>query len=138
MSEASEQAQEGQEVVEVEEEAGLLDQIINQGRIGRDEEQREQSRQQIATLVDEVMKGEITVSKDLEATINARIADIDALLSKQLNAIMHAEEFQKLEGSWRGLHHLVHQTETSTMLKLRVMNVNKRDLLARSGTRYGV
>lgn len=130
MSEASEQVQEVQEGVEIqEEEIGLLDQIINQGRIGRDEEQREQSRLQIATLVDEVMKGEITVSKDLEATINARIADIDALLSKQLNAIMHAEEFQKLEGSWRGLHHLVYQTETSTMLKLRVMNVNKRDLL---------
>ena len=130
MSEASEQAQEGQEVVETqEEEIGLLDQIISQGRIGRDEEQREQSRRQIATLVDEVMKGEITVSKDIEATINARIADIDALLSKQLNAIMHAEEFQKLEGSWRGLHHLVFQTETGTMLKLRVMNVNKRDLL---------
>ena len=129
MSEASEQVQEGQEVVELQEEIGLLDQIINQGRIGRDEEQREQSRRQIATLVDEVMKGEITVSKDLEATINARIADIDALLSKQLNTIMHAEEFQKLEGSWRGLHHLVYQTETSTMLKLRVMNVNKRDLL---------
>jgi type VI secretion system protein ImpC len=129
MSEASEQVQEGQEVVELQEEMGLLDQIINQGRIGRDEEQREQSRRQIATLVDEVMKGEITVSRDLEATINARIADIDALLSKQLNTIMHAEEFQKLEGSWRGLHHLVYQTETSTMLKLRVMNVNKRDLL---------
>lgn len=130
MSEASEQVQAVQEGVEIqEEEIGLLDQIINQGRIGRDEEQREQSRLQIATLVDEVMKGEITVSKDLEATINARIADIDALLSKQLNAIMHAEEFQKLEGSWRGLHHLVYQTETSTMLKLRVMNVNKRDLL---------
>jgi type VI secretion system protein ImpC len=129
MSEASEQVQEGQEVVELQEEIGLLDQIINQGRIGRDEEQREQSRRQIATLVDEVMKGEITVSRDLEATINARIADIDALLSKQLNTIMHAEEFQKLEGSWRGLHHLVYQTETSTMLKLRVMNVNKRDLL---------
>ena len=130
MSEASEQVQESPEMVETqEEEIGLLDQIINQNRIGRDDEQREQSRRQIATLVDEVMKGEMTVSKDLEATINARIADIDALLSKQLNAIMHAEEFQKLEGSWRGLHHLVHQTETSTMLKLRVMNVNKRDLL---------
>jgi type VI secretion system protein ImpC len=130
MSEASQQVQESQEgVVTQEEELGLLDQIISQNRIGRDEEQREQSRRQIATLVDEVMKGEITVSKDLEATINARIADIDALLSKQLNAIMHAKAFQKLEGSWRGLHHLVHQTETSTMLKLRVMNVNKRDLL---------
>jgi type VI secretion system protein ImpC len=129
MSEASQQAREAQDVVETEAEVGLLDQIISEGRIGRDEEQREQSRQQIATLVDEVLKGTVTVSKDLETTINERIAQIDTLLSAQLNEIMHAPEFQKLEGSWRGLHYLVHQSETSTMLKLRVLNVSKRDLL---------
>jgi type VI secretion system protein ImpC len=111
------------------EEGGLLDQVISETRIGRDEEQREQSRRQIATLVEEVMKGTVRVSKDLEATISARIADIDDLLSRQLNEVMHAPEFQKLEASWRGLHYLVHGTETSTMLKLRVLNVSKDDLL---------
>jgi len=129
MSEASQQAREAQDVVATEAEVGLLDQIISEGRIGRDEEQREQSRQQIATLVDEVLKGTVTVSKDLETTINERIAQIDTLLSAQLNEIMHAPEFQQLEGSWRGLHYLVQQSETSTMLKLRVLNVSKRDLL---------
>jgi type VI secretion system protein ImpC len=129
MSEARQRAREADNVVETEAEVGLLDQIISEGRIGRDEEQREQSRQQIATLVDEVLKGTVTVSKDLETTINERIAQIDALLSAQLNEIMHAPEFQKLEGSWRGLNYLVQQSETSTMLKLRVMNVSKRDLL---------
>src|SRR6266446_6360888 len=112
-----------------EQEGSLLDQVITQTKIGRDQEQREQSRAQIATLVDEVMKGTIRVSKDLEAMINARIADIDQLLSRQLNEIMHASEFQKLEGSWRGLHYLVQQSETSTSLKLRVLNVSKKDLL---------
>jgi type VI secretion system protein ImpC len=103
--------------------------ITSSGRIGRDEEQREQSRKQITTLVEEVMKGTVRVSKDIEATINARIADIDELLSRQLNEIMHAAEFQRLEASWRGLHYLVHQSETSTMLKIRVFNVSKTDLL---------
>ncbi|HYY15192.1 MAG TPA: type VI secretion system contractile sheath large subunit, partial [Gammaproteobacteria bacterium] len=51
------------------------------------------------------------------------------LLSRQLNEIMHHPEFQKLEASWRGLHYLVQQSETSTMLKLRVLNVSKSDLL---------
>lgn len=115
--------------VVTQEEAGLLDQIISETRIGRDEDQREQSRRQIATLVEEVMQGTITVSKDIEAMINARIADIDVLLSRQLNEIMHYPDFQKLEGSWRGLHYLVQQSETSTTLKLRVLNVSKRDLL---------
>jgi len=112
-----------------EQEVSLLDQIITETRIGRDEVQREQSRRQIATLVEEVMQGTVRVSKDLESTINARIADIDELLSRQLNEIMHAPEFQKLEGSWRGLHYLVHQSETSTMLKIRMLNVSKQDLL---------
>ena len=74
------------------------------------------------------MKGTLRVSKDLEATINARIADIDKVLSAQLNAIMHAPEFQKLEGAWRGLHYLVMQSETSTMLKIRVLNISKDEL----------
>jgi type VI secretion system protein ImpC len=129
MSEARSAVAATGEVTEVQEAKGLLDTIIEQGRVGRDEEQRQQSRQQIATLVQEVLEGSMQVSKDIEATINARIADIDQLLSRQLNAIMHTEEFQKLEASWRGLHYLVYNTETSTMLKLRVMNVSKQDLL---------
>lgn len=107
---------------------GVLDQIISETRIGKDDWERDQSRRQIATLVDEVMKGQLRVSKDLEATISARIADIDRLLSAQLNTIMHAPEFQKLEGSWRGLHYLVMQSETSVMLKLRVLNISKKEL----------
>jgi type VI secretion system protein ImpC len=82
MSEAQ-QAQADTAVV-TQEEGGLLDQIISETRIGRDEDQRAQSRQQIATLVEEVMQGTITVSKDIEAMINTRIADIDELLTRQL------------------------------------------------------
>jgi type VI secretion system protein ImpC len=110
------------------EQAGVLDQIISETRIGKDDWERDQSRRQIATLVDEVMQGTLRVSKDLEATINARIADIDKVLSAQLNVIMHAPEFQKLEGAWRGLHYLIQQSETSTMLKIRVLNVTKDEL----------
>ncbi|HEX6730466.1 MAG TPA: type VI secretion system contractile sheath large subunit, partial [Pyrinomonadaceae bacterium] len=65
----------------------------------------------------------------MDSAINARIAEIDRLVSAQLNEIMHAEEFQKLEGSWRGLNHLVMNSETGTMLKIRVLNVSKKDLL---------
>ena len=128
MSNEMEQAQ-TEAAALLQQEESLLERIIDEGRIGRDEEQREQSRQQITTLVEEVMKGTVRVSKDIEATINARIADIDELLSRQLNEIMHAPEFQRLEASWRGLHYLVHQSETSTMLKIRVFNVSKNDLL---------
>ena len=106
----------------------VIDQIITETGIGRDECERAQSRQQILTLVEEVMKGTLRVSKDLEATIAARIADIDWLLSAQLNVIMHTPEFQKLEGSWRGLHYLVMQSETSTTLKIRALNISRHEL----------
>jgi len=76
-----------------------------------------------------VLQGEMTVSRDTEAMINARIAQIDHLLSIQLNEVMHHPSFQKLEGSWRGLRYLMDQSETSVMLKIRVLNVNKKELL---------
>lgn len=128
MADEAKQAQPQGAAVAGAEESGFLDQIINETRIGTDDWERDQSRRQIATLVDEVMKGTLRVSKDLEATINARIADIDKVLSAQLNAIMHAPEFQKLEGAWRGLHYLVMQSETSTMLKIRVLNISRDEL----------
>ena len=109
-------------------EASLLDKIIADSRMARDEDQRELARDLIGEFVDQVVTGSMKVSKDTQAMVNARIGQIDALISRQLNEIMHHEDFQRLEASWRGLHYFVHQSETSTMLKIRVMNVSKRDL----------
>jgi type VI secretion system protein ImpC len=109
-------------------EASLLDKIIADSRMARDDDQRELARDLIGEFVDQVVTGSMKVSKDTQAMVNARIGQIDALISRQLNEIMHHEDFQRLEASWRGLHYFVHQSETSTMLKIRVMNVSKRDL----------
>lgn len=114
---------------EVKEEKGLLDRIIDEGRMAREESQKQWAKDVIGEFVSEIMAGVITISKDTEAMINSRIAQIDKLISKQLNEVMHNEEFQKLEASWRGLHYLVSQSETGEKLKLRIMNVSKKDLL---------
>lgn len=111
------------------EEGGLLDKILTEGRMARDDFQKERAKDMIAEFVGQVMSGELTMSKNMDLAINSRIAEIDRLLTAQLNEIVHHEDFQKLEGSWRGLHQLVMNSETSTMLKIRVMNVNKKDLL---------
>jgi type VI secretion system protein ImpC len=108
---------------------GLLDQILTQGRMARDDYQKEQAKDMIAEFVNQVMSGEMKMSKSMDATINARISEIDRLVSEQLNEIMHHEQFQKLEGSWRGLHYMVYNSETSTMLKIRVMTAKKSELL---------
>jgi type VI secretion system protein ImpC len=110
-------------------EVSLLDKILTEGKMGRDEFQKERAKDMIAEFVNEVMAGQLTMSKNMDLAINSRIAEIDRLLSSQLNEIMHQEDFQKLEGSWRGLHQLVMNSETSPMLKIRVMSVNKKDLL---------
>ena len=111
------------------EEVGLLDQILTQGKLARDDYQKEQAKDMIGEFVNQVMSGELTMSKNMDVAINARIAEIDRLLSAQMNEIMHHEEFQKLEGSWRGLHHLVKNSLTGPTLKIRVMSATKKDLL---------
>ena len=128
MADAKEQAQPQAAATEAKQEGGLLDQVIKETRAGRDDESRAQSKREIATLVQEVLQGTLRVSKNLETSINMRIADIDVLLSKQLNEIMHHPDFQKLEASWRGLRFLVMSSETSPMLKIKVLNSSKEDL----------
>ena len=110
-------------------EASLLDQIIQEGRLARDESQKGWAKDVLGEFVKQVMEGSVSVSKDTELMINARIAQIDRLISQQLNEIMHHPDFQKLEASWRGLNYLVQQSETGEMMKIRVMNVSKKDLL---------
>jgi type VI secretion system protein ImpC len=110
-------------------EASLLDQIVQEGRFGTEAPARERGKDLIKRFVSEVLAGSITVAPDTEAMLNARIAQIDRLISLQLNEIMHHPEFQTLEASWRGLKYLLSQTETSTMLKIKVLNVSKKDLL---------
>src|SRR6266542_872289 len=70
----------------------------------------------------------MVVSKDAEANIKFWIKEIDKKLTTQLNEVMHHQDFQRLESTWRGLHYLVHQSETGDSLKIRVLNVTKREL----------
>lgn len=107
----------------------ILDRIAEDGRIGQTPEERTSGKAWLKDLLQEVMTGQITVSRDTELMLNDRIADLDALISRQLNEVMHAEPFQKLEGSWRGLNYFVQQTETSSSLKIKLLNVSKTDLL---------
>jgi type VI secretion system protein ImpC len=90
--------------------------------------ERDRAKDLIQTLVDQAMAGTITYDKNITKTINATIKAIDRKLSEQLAAVMHHPDFQKLEGSWRGLNYLVMNSETSAQLKLKVLNVSKREL----------
>jgi type VI secretion system protein ImpC len=110
-------------------ELSLLDRIVDEGRMGRDAAGKERGKDLVKNFVSEVLRGTVTLASDTEAMINARIAQIDALISAQLNEVMHHPEFQKLEGTWRGLRFLLNNSETGTQLKIKVFNVAKKDLL---------
>ncbi len=109
-------------------EAWLLDQIVEQSREAKSGVDHQRAKDIISELVKEVMQGTVVVSDNLNRTLDARIAEIDHLISEQLNAVMHAEEFQRLESSWRGLHYLIQQTSTGTMIKVKVFNATKKEL----------
>ena len=127
MSDAQ-QAQAKQAAEQVQE-VSLLDQIVEQGRMARDPAAAERGKNLVKEFVAQVLQGEMVVSRDAEAMINARIAQIDHLVSLQVNEVMHHPSFQKLEATWRGLRYLLEQSETSEMLKIKVLNVPKRELL---------
>jgi type VI secretion system protein ImpC len=82
----------------------------------------------VRTLAEQALRESTVVSDDVIGTIKAIIAEIDKKLSDQMNLILHSERFQQLESAWRGLNYLVSNTETDEMLKIRVMNISKKDL----------
>jgi type VI secretion system protein ImpC len=110
-------------------EGSLLDQIVQEGRLARGAETTDKGKNLVRDFVQQVLQGAMTVSKDAEAMITARIAEIDRLVSVQLNEVLHNASFQKLEGTWRGLKYLLDQSETNDKLKIRVLNATKTELL---------
>jgi len=92
------------------------------------DEQRSAVVTAVRTLAQQAISSAITISGDAYRTIEAVIAEIDRKMSEQIDLIIHHEDFKKLESAWRGLHYLVNNTESDEMLKIRFMNISKKDL----------
>ena len=117
-------AQAGGETLEVSEFESLLKKEFKP----KTAQKREAIETAVKTLAESALQHSGIVSKDALRTIEAVIAEIDAKLTEQVNQIMHNPDFQQLEGAWRGLHHLINNTESDEMLKIRVLNISKKDL----------
>jgi len=102
--------------------------ILEQAISATKQTERSQAEELLKALSEEALKGTVTWNRNLTVTINSAIKAIDETISKQLATIMHDKKFKKLEGSWRGLHHLIQNSETSATLKLKLLNVTKREL----------
>src|SRR5712691_6454891 len=123
------QAQAAASVLQTTTEGSLLDAIVENGRLGQTREEKSKNKGYLKELVDQVLEGQIKVDADTDRMLGQRIKEIDELLSAQLNEVMHSPELQKLEAAWRGLQYMVFNTDTSTMLKIKVLNVTKKDIL---------
>ncbi|MEJ1421590.1 MAG: type VI secretion system contractile sheath large subunit [Candidatus Sedimenticola sp. (ex Thyasira tokunagai)] len=123
-TETSAQAQAGETALEAGDFASLLNQEIRP----KSDQAREDVQNAVQTLAEQALASSVTVSADVTVTIREMISEIDKRLTEQVNLVLHNEEFQKLEGAWRGLHYLVNNTETDEMLKIRVMNITKKEV----------
>lgn len=110
-------------------EEGLLDQIVKQSRVARSDSEHNRAKDIISELVREVLQGTVVVSENLSVTLDARVAELDRLISEQLSEVMHNADFQKLESTWTGLHYLCKQTSTGSMMKIKVFNATKKELI---------
>jgi type VI secretion system protein ImpC len=125
MSQAALQSQGEVETLE----RGLLDSIVEESRVARSQTEHNRAKDIISELVREVLQGTVVVSENLSVTLDARVAELDRLISEQLSEVMHHADFQRLESSWTGLHYLCKHTSTGSMMKIKVFNASKKELV---------
>lgn len=109
-------------------EAGEFASLLQKNFKPKSDRQKEAIEEGVKTLAEQALADTAIVSDDAVKSIEAIIAELDRKLTEQVNQIIHHSDFQSLEGSWRGLHHLVNNTETDETLKIRVMNISKKEV----------
>ncbi|MDR3555102.1 MAG: type VI secretion system contractile sheath large subunit [Syntrophobacteraceae bacterium] len=129
--ESGEKMQEGLEQPEQTQhpfELGVFQELLQKEFKPKTEDMREEVERATRTLAEYVLKDVKLVSTDAMYTIEAIKSAIDKKLTEQVDLILHHPEFQKMESAWRGLNYLVSNTETDSMLKIRVLNVSKDEI----------
>ncbi|MCB1035541.1 MAG: type VI secretion system contractile sheath large subunit [Acidobacteria bacterium] len=116
------------QVTETASETPNLDRIVARGKMAREADQQQRARDLVGEFVHQILDQGMTVSANTMATLQGRIAELDKLLSDQVNEILHHPDLQKLEASWRGLHFLVKNTETGPKLKLLVLCASRQEV----------
>lgn len=112
------------------EQPSLLDQVLSETKIRPSDEGYAETKRGIAAFIAEIVKPTHEGERIQTAAADRMIAEIDKTISAQVNAIMHSEDFQKLESSWRSLKFLVDRTDFRQNIKIEMLNTSKEDLLS--------
>lgn len=110
------------------ESTSILDQLVEVRR-SITQADKERTRDNLKYFITDLARGNMTASEDTEVMINGRIAQIDHLVSEQLNEVLHHRDFQRLEACWRGLHFLLRHVRKAPKVKVRILNISKKELL---------
>jgi len=110
------------------EQVSVFQQLVKKEFKPKTDRAKEAVENAVRTLAGEALAATALISDDVIRTVESIVAEIDRKLSEQVNLILHHEDFKQLEGAWRGLHHLVSNTETDETLKIRFMSISKKDL----------
>jgi len=106
-----------------------FDRLLEQEFKPKSDEAKSAVQNAVQTLVGQALQNANIVSDDAIKSIEGIIAELDKKLSTQVNGIIHHQDFTNLESAWRGVSYLVNNTATSESMKIRVMNISKKDLL---------
>jgi type VI secretion system protein ImpC len=130
MAEGEQQAEQTQGLEQVAErtELGDFDMLLSEEFKPKTESAKSAIAEAVQTLAQQALAGTELIGDDAIRSIEAMIAEIDKKLAEQLNTILHNEDFKRLEGTWRGLSYLVNNTESDETLKIRVLDISKKDV----------
>jgi type VI secretion system protein ImpC len=117
--------QEGQTV----EQFSLLEEITQATKLQPADEAYGMAKKGVEALLAQLIGPGKVVNKVTKAVVDDMIAELDAKLSLQVDAILHHPEYQKLESAWRSLKYMIDNTDFRENIKIEILNVSKEDLI---------
>ncbi|MEM7784364.1 MAG: type VI secretion system contractile sheath large subunit [Planctomycetota bacterium] len=107
------------------ESGSILDQVLSNTK----QTEPDYATEMIKSLTEQALQGSLTYDKNVTRSLKTAIDKIDLKVSEQLAKVIHHDKFQKLEGSWRGLKYLISNSLTGPDLKIKVLDVRKKELI---------
>lgn len=108
---------------------GLLEQIMEKSRLVPEDDGYDIARQGVAAFIAGMLEKDSTEEPVNKLVVDQMIADIDNLMSAQLDEIVHHEDFQKLESNWRGIKLVVDRSDFRENIKILLLHATKEELL---------
>jgi type VI secretion system protein ImpC len=108
----------------------LLDEVMNVSKLESSTDGYDLAKVGVQSLLSNLLQedeSDLVVKVD-KKLVDEMIAELDARLSEQLDAILHNEDFQKVENKWRGLQFLVNRTDFDENIKVELLDASLDEL----------